>query len=192
MLKFFPLAHVRSYMGENNSQMRELDGVGVWGGGITGGLVAGIAMGLVLHFGGNQIELLGGLAADPGAAVGVGWTIHLMLSMLFGLLFAAITSREAVRELVETFSDYVVTGLVFGALLGLFAGGVLFPIAMGRVGVATLPLPFLPVPGLAAELVSALLFALGHLVYGIVLGAVFATVNGVTPSGVRKYVPLVR
>ncbi|WP_254524976.1 hypothetical protein [Natrinema caseinilyticum] len=175
-------------MGVNDTH--NLDGVGVWGGGLTGGLVAGIAMGLVLHFGGNQIELLGGLAAEPGTAVGVGWVIHLMVSIVFGLLFAAIASREAVQESVENFSDYLILGLVFGAVIGLFAGGVLFPLAMARADVATLPLPFLPIPGLAAELFGALLFGIGHLVYGLVLGAVFATVNGITPSGVREHVPV--
>ncbi|RZH67138.1 hypothetical protein [Natrinema altunense] len=164
-----------------------LDGVGVWGGGVTGGLIAGIAMGLVLHLGGNQIELLGGLATDPSTAVGVGWTIHLMLSIAFGLLFAAISSREAVQQLVDDFSDYVVMGLAFGSVLGLFAGGVLFPLAMERADVAALPVPFLPISGTTGELVSALVFGLGHLVYGLVLGAVFATVNGITPRGVRDF-----
>lgn len=169
---------------------QQLDGVGIWGGGVTGGLIAGIVMGLVLHLGGNQIELLGGLAADPGTAVGVGWTIHLMLSIAFGLVFAAIASRSAVQQMVDTFSDYVVVGLVFGAILGLFAGGVLFPLAMERADVATLPVPFLPIAGPNAELFSALLFGFGHLVYGLILGAVFATVNGITPTGVRERAPV--
>lgn len=169
-----------------------IDGIGVWGGGFTGGLVAGIAMGVVLHFGAGQIELLGALVPGPGAAVGVGWMIHMILSVLFGLGFAAIASRRRVQELVDSFVDYVIFGLVFGALLGLFAGGLLFPTAMERAGVATLPLPFLPVPGVAGELVSALLFAIGHLVYGLVLGAVFATINGVVPAGVGEYVPIDR
>ncbi|MDS0475418.1 hypothetical protein [Natrinema sp. 1APR25-10V2] len=171
---------------------RDLDGVGIWGGGLTGGLVAGIAMGLVLHLGGNQIELLGGLAAEPEMAIGVGWTIHLMLSIAFGLLFAAIVSRRVIQDQIDEFNDYVIAGLAFGTVVGLFAGGVVFPVAMERAGVATLPLPYLPVSGPAAELFSALLFGLGHLVYGLVLGAVFAAVNGVTPSGVRERVPLGR
>ncbi|WP_254761746.1 hypothetical protein [Natrinema marinum] len=177
-------------MGVNNTH--KLDGVGIWGGGLAGGLVGGIAMGLVLHLGGNQIELLGGLAAEPEMAIGVGWTIHLMLSIAFGLLFAALVSRQAIQNQIDGFSDYVIAGLVFGTVIGLFAGGVVFPLAMNRAGVATLPLPYLPISGPAAELFSALLFGLGHLVYGLVLGTVFAAVNGVTPRGVRERVPLVR
>ena len=170
----------------------DLDSVGIWGGGFTGGLIGGIAMGLVLHFGANLVELLGGLAPVPGTAVGGGWAIHLGLSVIFGLLFAAIASRGIVQEMVDTFVDYVIVGLVFGAVLGLLAGGVLFPLAMTRADVATLPLPFLPVPGVAGELFSALIFSLGHLVYGLLLGAVFATINGVVPSGAGDYVPLER
>lgn len=168
------------------------DGIGIWGGGFIGGLVAGIAMGLVLHFGANLVELLGGLIPGTGVAVAVGWTVHLSLSVLFGLMFAAAASRPMLQEQVTTFTDYVIGGLLFGAVLGLFAGGLLFPVAMQGAGVATLPLPFLPVPGVAGELLSALVFALGHLVYGLVLGAVFATINGVTPVGLHKRVPLVR
>jgi hypothetical protein len=174
----------------SGTDTHRLDSVGVWGGGVTGGLVAGIAMGLVLHFGGNQIELLGGLATEPGTAVGVGWTIHLMLSIGFGLLFAAIASRNAVQQLMDDFSDYVIAGLVFGAILGLFAGGVVFPLAMERAGVATLPVPLLPISGITAELFGALLFGFGHLVYGLVLGGVFAAVNGITPTGVRERAPV--
>ncbi|QFU81410.1 hypothetical protein [Natronorubrum aibiense] len=177
-------------MGDNTTH--ELDSVGVWGGGFTGGLVGGIAMGLVLHLGANQIELLGGLVPGSETALAAGWTFHLIISVLFGLLFAALASRDVVQELVETFTDYVIVGLAFGALLGLFAGGVLFPVAMAGAGVETLPLPFLPLPGMAGELVSALLFALGHLVYGLVLGAVFAAINGVTPAAVERRVPLER
>lgn len=175
-------------MGENDN--RTFDSVGVWGGGLTGGLIAGIAMGVVLHFGGNQIELLGGLATEPSTAIGVGWTIHLMISIAFGLLFAAVASRQSVQTLVDDFSDYLIIGLVFGAVVGLFAGGVLFPLAMERAGVATLPLPFLPAPGPAAELFGALLFGFGHLVYGLLLGGVFAMINGVTPTGVRERTPV--
>ncbi|WP_049890154.1 hypothetical protein [Natronorubrum sulfidifaciens] len=176
----------------NEKTTHSLDSVGIWGGGFTGGLVGGIAMGLVLHLGANQIELLGGLVPGAGTAAAVGWTFHLIISVLFGLVFATLVSRGAVQELVETFIDYVIVGLAFGALIGLFAGGVLFPVAMAGAGVETLPLPFLPIPGMAGELVSALLFALGHLVYGLVLGAVFAAINGITPGVVERRVPLER
>ncbi|AGB37660.1 hypothetical protein [Natronococcus occultus] len=175
-------------MGENDKQI--IDGVGRWGGGFTGGLAGGIAMGLVLHLGGNQIELLGGLAPLPAADVGAGWTMHLLLSVLFGLTFAAVISRPRIQDVVETFREYLIAGIVFGTVLGIVAGGLIFPIAMTRAGIGAFPLPFLPMPGMAAELFAALLFAIGHLVYGLVLGAVFATINGIAPDVIRGRVPI--
>ena len=175
-------------MVDNNTQ--SIDGVGRWGGGFTGGLAGGIAMGVLLHLGGNQIELLGGLAPIPAADVGAGWTIHLILSVLFGLTFAAVVSRPAIQNVVGTFREYLIAGIVFGTVLGIVAGGLIFPAAMTRAGIGTFPLPFLPMPGLAGELFAALLFAVGHLVYGLVLGAVFAAVNGIAPEAIRGRVPV--
>ncbi len=142
-------------------------------------------MGLILHFGGNQIELLGGLAPIPGPNVGAGWTIHLILSVLFGLTFAFLVTRQAVQEYVNTFTEYVIAGIAFATVLGIVGGGLIFPVAMTRAGVAMLPVPLLPLPGLAGALFAALLFAIGHLAYGLVLGAVFAAVNGITPETIR-------
>ena len=99
-----------------------------------------------------------------------------MLSALFGLAFAAIISRRSIQKFVDTFREYIIAGIV----LGIVAGGLIFPVAMTRAGVATYHLPFLPVPGLAGEL-----FAVGHLVYGLVLGAVFAAVNGAAPKTIH-------
>jgi len=103
----------------SGTHKQDIDSIGIWGGGVTSGLIAGIAMGLVLHLGGNQIELLGGLATEPSTAIGVGWTIHLMISVVFGLLFAAVASRSFVRQQIGSFGDYIIMGLVFGAVIGL-------------------------------------------------------------------------
>lgn len=159
-------------------------GVGVWGGGVVAGIVAGLAMGFVLHFGANLIELLGGLAPVPGQSVPLGWLMHSLVSIAFGLVFAAIVSRRPVRRHLASFTEMVLAGFAYGAFIGILAGGLVFPVAMGRAGVAALPLPFLPVPGAAGEFIAAIIFAIAHLVYGLVLGAAFATINGITPAGV--------
>lgn len=168
---------------------RSRDPVEVWGGGVTAGIAGGVVMGLVMHFGADLVELLGGLAPIPGTAASVGWTIHMIISILFGLLFAVIVSRPVVRTSLETFSAYLIAGLAFGAALGILAGGLIFPVAMVRAEVATLPLPFLPVPGLAGELLAASIFAIGHLLYGLVVGGVFAIINGVFPQGLPIGLP---
>ncbi|AGB16959.1 hypothetical protein Halru_2374 [Halovivax ruber XH-70] len=156
---------------------------GIWGGGAVAAIVAGLAMGLVMHFGAGLIELLGGLAPVPGESVVWGWTIHLLISVAFGLAFAVCVSRAPICQQVRDFTDLALAGVAYGAFIGVVAGGVVFPVAMTRADVATLPLPFLPLPGAAGELVAAVIFAIGHLVYGLVLGVTFATINGLTPAG---------
>ncbi|WP_254863817.1 hypothetical protein [Halovivax gelatinilyticus] len=169
----------------SSDSMRQYNAVDVWGGGVIAAIVAGIAMGVILHFGADLIEVLGGLAPIAGASIGLGWLIHMLISVGFGLVFAAIVSRRTMRRSLTSFTDFVIAGLAFGAFIGILAGGVVFPVAMARAGVVALPLPFLPIPGAAGEFVVAVIFAIGHLVYGLVLGATFATINGATPVGLE-------
>lgn len=159
---------------------RQSGGVGIWGGGLVGGLLGGIGMGIVLHFGANQIELLGTFVGRP--TVLGGWIAHLTFSVLFGLAFAAIVSSRPFRRTGETFAGYVGLGFTYGVLLGFFAGGLLLPLALSRAGAVTYPTPFLPVPGVGSEMVFALLLTGAHLVYGVVLGGVYATINGIGPG----------
>ncbi|MFC4248123.1 hypothetical protein ACFOZ7_14470 [Natribaculum luteum] len=162
--------------------------VGVWGGGIVGGLVGGVGMGIVLHAG-ALIPILGVLVGDPTARGG--WIVHLLLSVFFGLVFAAIVSRPALAEFTETFPSYLGFGFAYGVVLGLFAGGFPFPFALDLLGASTFPVPFLPLPGIAAELLAALSFTVAHLVYGLLLGAVYAAVNGLAPETVTERVPAI-
>ncbi|WP_247729467.1 hypothetical protein [Halovivax limisalsi] len=167
----------------------QYDGVGVWGGGVIAGIVAGIAMGVILHVGADLIAVFAGLAPVPLDSIGLGWLMHLLVSLGFGLLFAGLLSRRPVRRNVTAFVDFAIVGLVYGAFIGIVAGGLVFPIAMERAGVASLPLSLVPISGAAGEFVAAVIFAIGHLVYGLVLGATFATVNGVVPARVRNRLP---
>lgn len=154
--------------------------VGVWGGGIVGGVIGGIGMGIVLQFGANRIDLLGTFIGAP--TVLGGWIAHLAFSVLFGMTFAALVSLRSVEELTDTFTSFVGLGFAYGVVLGLFNGGFLLPLALNRLGDATLIAPTLPIPGLAGELLFSVVLTLAHLVYGLLLGAVYATVNGAAPE----------
>lgn len=165
-------------MSVNNNQ--PLEGVEVLTGGLTAGLAGGIGMGLVLQLGPNVFEILGALIGS--STIVAGWLVHLTLSILFGIVFATIVSRPALGEFVGTFESYVGAGIAFGAVLGILAGGLILPVAVSQAGVAVIPLPYLPLPGLAAELLGAATFAVGHLVYGTILGAVLATIVGAVPA----------
>ena len=172
----------------DSEQHQSGTGLSIWGGGVVGGLVGGIAMGLVLHLGANQIHLFGALVGDP--TVLTGWIVHLTFSVVFGLVFATLVSSVVVDTVIGTFSDYVVSGLAYGSILGLFSGGFLLPLSLSQLGAVTYPAPFLPLPGIGGELLFALLLAIAHLVYGVTIGGVYATINGSAPAVVTDRIPV--
>ncbi|GAB3677236.1 hypothetical protein [Halopiger thermotolerans] len=175
-------------MVETTKHSRRLTGIEIVIGGLLSGLVGGVGMGLVLLLGPDVFELLGALLGS--ATVAAGWIVHLSVSMVFGIAFAVVVSRRSIEQFVTSFDEYVVAGVAFGTGVGLVAGGLILPAAVAQAGVATLPLPFLPLPGLAAELLGAAVFAGGHLVYGLLVGATFATISGAVPRRLADRTPI--
>lgn len=146
-----------------------------WRAGALGGLVAGIAMGLVLH------GVLG-LMPTIGALIGVetvlaGWAVHLFNSTLFGTLFVAVFDRSFFDDLRTDVGGCLSLGVVHSALLGMITGGLLLPVALALEGATSLPVPTLPVPGLTASFEFGAVIAVAHLIYGLVLGRVFAALT---------------
>ncbi|KOX98248.1 MULTISPECIES: hypothetical protein [Halorubrum] len=149
------------------------DGTGRrWRAGASSGLVAGAAMGAVLHAG-------LGLMPTIGALVGVetvvgGWAVHLFNSTLFGALFVAVFDRSFFADLRGDVGGCLSLGVIHSALLGVITGGLLLPAAIAIEGATSLPVPTLPVPGLTASFEFGVVIAVAHLVYGVVLGRAFA------------------
>jgi hypothetical protein len=146
-----------------------------WRAGALAGLVAGVAMGVVLH------GVLG-LMPTIGALVGVetvlgGWTVHLFNSALFGTLFAAAFDRSFFDDLRADVGGCLALGVVHSALLGVITGGLLLPAAIALAGATSLPVPTLPFPGLTASFEFGAVIAVAHLTYGLVLGRVFAALT---------------
>jgi len=146
-----------------------------WDAGALGGLVAGVAMGVVLH---------GALGLMPtiGALVGVetvlgGWAVHLFNSTLFGALFVAVFDRSFFDDLRVDVGGCLSLGVVHSALLGVLTGGLLLPTAIALEGATSLPVPTLPFPGLTASFEFGAVIAVAHLIYGLVLGRVFAALT---------------
>lgn len=150
-----------------------------WIAGISSGVLGGVGMGAMLAVGTNLLPLVGALYGLPGV-VG-GWLAHLFNSAVFGLLFAVLVSRPLVRQGTGR-ADYVVLGVAYGAGLGLVTGGVLLPLWLDVGGVSSLAVPFLPIPGFVGEFTAALVLAVSHLVYGVLLGAAYAETSGVLPE----------
>lgn len=149
------------------------------GAGATSGFVAGIAMGLVLHLGTDLLPVFGAFAGK--LSVGRGWLVHLFLSVLYGVLFAVIVAFPAVDRLLDPDGvyDYAFAGVIYAAMaMGAGAAGTIAILPF------VLELPWVQttgssVPGPAfGGLVPAVVFGVGHLVYGIILGALYAYLGG--------------
>ena len=143
-----------------------------WGAGAGSGLVAGAAMGAVLHFGLGLMPTIGALIGVE--TVVAGWAVHLFNSTLFGGLFVAVFDRPFFADLREDVGGCLSLGVIHSALLGMLTGGLLLPAALAIEGATSLPVPTLPVPGLNASFEFGVVIAVAHLVYGVVLGRVFA------------------
>ena len=160
------------------SHSERSDGIGStvaerrWRAGASGGLVAGAAMGAVLHFGLGLMPTIGALVGVE--TVLVGWAVHLFNSALFGALFVAVFDRPFFAELRGDVGGCLSLGVVHSALLGVLTGGLLLPAAIAIEGATALPVPTLPVPGLTASFEFGAVIAVAHLLYGLVLGRVFA------------------
>ncbi len=138
-----------------------------WQSGVLSGLVAGVVMGIMLTAQmrpviEHAIPALWGL--DGGAA---GWTIHLINSAVFGVLFAAMVSLTGLRTPADSVGKSAVIGVGYGVLVWVVAAVVVMPIWLQAVG-------FPQAPGVPNVSVGSLI---GHIVFGLVLGALYPVVR---------------
>lgn len=144
-------------------------------GGIGGGLVGGIAMGLILHLAGeNIIRLIGGMYGN--SSILAGWTAHLFNSALFGIVFVATVRRHFIRDFATTVGGCIGLGIVYGALLEVVSGGIILPLAVSLTPIQEIPFPVLT-ESPAGLVTIAIAVGIAHLVYGAVLGFVYASVR---------------
>lgn len=148
------------------------------GRGLVGGFLGGIAMGVVLQFGTELIPVLGALVGQT--SVLRGWVVHLSISLLYGVLFTVVVAYPPVQDFVSSFgfTQYVFAGVTYAALIAAVSISVL-PFVFELPWAASVegsPLASGGAPSLWG-LVPAGLFAVGHVVYGAVLGAVYTVTN---------------
>jgi hypothetical protein len=143
-----------------------------WRAGAVGGLIAGVAMGVVLHGALGLMPTIGTLIGIE--TVVAGWAVHLFNSTAFGMLFVAVFDRRFFDDLRTDVGGCLSLGVVHSALLGVITGGLLLPVALAIEGTTSLPVPTLPVPGLTESLEFGAVIAVAHLLYGLVLGRIFA------------------
>lgn len=136
-----------------------------WQAGLVGGLAGGLVFGAMLSMMMTPviemaIPAMYGIAGPAGLA---GWVIHMSNSAVLGVVFGGLVGRAG----LEGMGRAAGAGLVYGAVLWVVLAAIVMPIWLGAVGFpATPPLPnFNPMS------------LVGHLVYGLVLGVVYAAVR---------------
>lgn len=126
-------------------------------------LVAGVLMGFIIQSLSGGLPVIGALYGVESVAVG--WVTHLFHSVVFGVLFAAVVTRPEVQRLVSTLPAVALVGVGYGIVLWLVAAGLLMSAWLNLVGIPT-PVPSLGQVGLV-----------GHVIWGGVLGGVFALLH---------------
>jgi hypothetical protein len=148
--------------------------------GAVGGLVGGVGMGVVFHAGANLMPVVGALYGWP--TVLGGWVVHLLNSVLAGVLFAFVAAQPVFRDSTKTLAESVAAGVVYAAAVGLVSTGLLLPVSMTLLGIQSLPEPILPLPGAFGTVLVVVSVGVAHLVYGVLLGATYAAVHSRPPA----------
>lgn len=136
--------------------------------GAVSGFVATVAMGLAIVA--VDVETLrvavAGLYGFEGSLL-AGWLAHLVHGTLFGVLFAAVAADPALHEVSERRWRTCLAGVGYGLGLALAGTGIVLPIWLAVLGVPGVP----SIPHVTAATVT------WHLVYGAVLGWLFASLE---------------
>lgn len=145
------------------------------GAGGLSGFLAGIGMGFVLQLGTDLLPVLGAYAGN--ASIVRGWAVHLLISIVYGVVFALLVAHPLIASLLapDGSYDYAFAGIVYAAMV--MGAGALGTIAIlpfvQELPWATAMGSELPGPALGG-LVPAAVFGVAHVVYGGILGFCFA------------------
>lgn len=144
------------------------------GAGLAGGLLGGLALGVFFQFGTEVMPVLGSFLGESSALRG--WVVHLVMSLFLGASFAVVLGAPSIRDFTASFDtlEYVLSGVTYVYAIAAVTIGVL-PLVFQLPWATAVVDPLFPQSGSSlAGLVPAAAFALGHLVYGAILGWVYA------------------
>lgn len=122
------------------------------GRGVVGGLAGGIVFGMLMQIMG-MIEMIAMLVGSEAAAVG--WVVHLAISAFIGASFALLLGSR-------------VTSLVSGLMMGAGYGLVWWVLGALIAMPAQLGMPLFQINDVSLNSL------MGHLIFGLILGAVVA------------------
>ena len=132
--------------------------------GLAGGIVFGVMMQMMnapTPEGGSMPMMAMVAMVVHSGSIAVGWIYHLFNSAVIGILFAASLGSR-----VTSNGSGVAWGAVWGVLWWVLGGLILMPLLLGMPAFASLKMPPMR-PVAMGSLV-------GHLVYGVLLGFVYA------------------
>ena len=140
------------------------------GASIVGGLVAGLVFGVMMHVmtaptpdGARMpvIAMVGQIVGSP--TVAVGWLYHLFNSAVIGAIFGWLVGPRVIG---------LASGLGWGAAYGfvwwILGGLILMPVLLGMPAFAPLMMSEMQMVAMGS--------LIGHLIYGLILGGLYATV----------------
>lgn len=130
---------------------------------ITGGIIATLAMTILMvaapMMGLPKMNVAEMLAGMLGGSLVFGWMMHFIIGTVFAFGYLFLLNNRL------RISNNLLRGAIYGSIVFVFAQ--IMMAAMGLIGLMPSP----PKSGMALMMVGSLM---GHLIYGIVLGAFFA------------------
>jgi len=144
--------------------------------GIVGGLAAGVVFGMMMQMmtaptpdGGQMpiINMVGMIVGSPTAAAG--WLYHLFNSAVIGAIFVwALGARST------AYGPALAWGAAYGAAWWSLGGLILMPVFLGMPPFAPLMMPEMRMVAMGS--------LVGHLIYGLILGAVYVAMTRRAPA----------
>jgi hypothetical protein len=132
-----------------------------WQAGVTGGILGAVAMAVAISAM-NPPTLSMAIPGLYGLSGGIaGWVVRLSHGAVLGVAFAWGVGPDGLS--IESVGKYVGSGAVWGAVTWVLLAAIIMPVWLNAVGFPNAP----PLPNFA---VPSLLW---HLIYGVVLGAVY-------------------
>lgn len=133
-----------------------------WQAVVGGGSIAGVVFGLMIHFMMGIMPMIGALYGMENAVAG--WIAHLVHSVVFAGLFAAIVAQSGLADGASSTGRWLGLGAGYGAVIWLVAAAFVMPAWLSMVGAAPAGAS---IPNINPQSLA------GHLVYGVVLGLVY-------------------
>lgn len=147
------------------------------GAGILAGLIAGVVFGIMMTMmtaptpDGGRMPMMAMVAQVVGSdSLAVGWVYHLFNSAVIGAIFGWFLGREGLG-----YGGALARGAGYGILWWILGAQILMPLFLGMEPFAALRMaPMRPV---------AMMSLVGHVIYGGILGLVYAGLRRAEPEG---------